>query len=223
MVDRVLLHRIGVVLFAAATTFAVLIAAAVSVAACTSLATLEASGSAIPLGQVVNVSGRHFATDPALSPIEVRDSATNTLLWSGRPDENGDFTATLATADFSPGYHVIVASERDAKGQAVSGTPARVVVKVVSGVERASGAVHGGSTSAAARASTASASPVALALAAGAGAAMLAVISFSVWVVARRSRRRARARSATLDMWERSLSHSDEVLAGHAPGDTRDA
>lgn len=226
MVDRVARRRAGVALFATVATFATFIAAAVSVAACTSLATLEASGSAVPLGQLVTLNGRHFATDPSLSPIEVRDSTTNVLLWSGRPDENGDFTASIPTAGFAAGYHVIVASEVDAHGQAVSGTPARVVVNVISSVERAKGAPGSDRTpaAAAARTTTAHAFPTATLLAVGAGAALLALCVWrTVRAVAQRSRRRARERNAALDMWERSLSNEAEVVTAQKNAHSRSA
>ncbi|MGH7685374.1 MAG: hypothetical protein ACREN2_00915 [Candidatus Dormibacteria bacterium] len=212
-------HPVGVALFASVATFATLIAAAVSVVACTSLATLEASGGPVPLGQPMTLNGRHFATDPALSPIEVRDATTHVLLWSGRPDQNGDFSASIPTGGFALGYHVMVASEVDARGEAVSGTPARVVVSMVSNVQRAQGA--GGS--AAASAAAAHVFPVAALLAASAGAALVALLGFSVWAVARRCATRARERRAALDMWERSLASDDQNVAATTGDHSRNA
>lgn len=213
-VPRFVSHIGGAALLGGVLGAAALVATAVTVAACTSLATLEASAGAVPAGQTVRLDGRHFSTDPALSPIEVRDVQARSLLWSGRPDLNGDFTVTIATAGLTPGYHVIVATETDASGRAVSGVPARVVVTVLAPADH-QGSASAGAGPARAAAAQARSLPAALVVALAA-AAMLVAMSL-LWMVLRRRGRRARiAQGAALALWERFIPDAD-AAAGRDP------
>ena len=62
------------------------------------------------------------------------------LHWNGvdgatlaqvQPDKAGNISATFTVPDGQPGYYVIVATQRDAKGADVYGTPARASYQIL--------------------------------------------------------------------------------------------
>src|SRR5438105_4419526 len=104
--------------------------------ACTSLATLNLSSSAGKAGDTVTVTGSSFNVNSK----DVTQSFPVVLHWNGvdgatlgqvQPDKAGNVSATFTVPDGQPGYYVIVATQRDAKGADVYGTPARASYQIL--------------------------------------------------------------------------------------------
>jgi hypothetical protein len=116
--------------------------------ACTSLATLNTSAPAGNPGSNVTVTGSGFASSQAAAPAApgapaagaAAAAAPVVLHWDGVngpvlgqavADSGGNITATVAIPqDAAAGSHVIVATQQNARGQAVGGTPARTPFQV---------------------------------------------------------------------------------------------
>ena len=104
--------------------------------ACTNLATLNLSSSAGNAGDTVTVTGSSFR-------VNARDVAASdavVLHWNGvdgatlaevKPDKAGNISATFTVPEGQPGYYVIVATQRDAKGVDAYGTPARASYQIL--------------------------------------------------------------------------------------------
>ena len=108
-----------------------LVAAAVAYG-CTAMATLTTSSNAAPPGSVVTVTGKYFGThDPAddrsNQPAEIRlGSLTSPVLASAPPrGTDRSFTVEITIPEGVSGDTVLVATQKNASGQAVYGTPAR--------------------------------------------------------------------------------------------------
>jgi hypothetical protein len=122
------------VVFGSATT-AMIIAGAAAFA-CTNLATLNLSSSAGKAGDVVTVTGSSFrvnardvaASDPVVLHWNGVDGAT---LAEVKPDRAGNISATFTVPEGQPGYYVIVATQRDARGVDAYGTPARASYQIL--------------------------------------------------------------------------------------------
>ena len=104
--------------------------------ACTNLATLNLSSSAGKAGDTVTVTGSSFnvnAKDVAASfPVVMHwNGVDGATLAQVQPDKAGNISATFTVPDGQPGYYVIVATQRDAKGADVYGTPARASYQIL--------------------------------------------------------------------------------------------
>src|SRR5919199_198525 len=98
--------------------------------ACTNLATLNLSSSAGKSGDTVTVTGSSFrvnAKDVAASdPVVLHwNGVDGAVLGQVTPDKAGNVSATFTVPDGQPGYYVIVATQKDAKGVDAYGPPAR--------------------------------------------------------------------------------------------------
>lgn len=104
--------------------------------ACTNLATLNLSSAAGKPGDVVTVTGSSFAVNSR----DVAASFPVALHWNGvdgltlatvQPDKAGNISATFTVPDGQPGYYVIVATQKDARGIDTYGTPARASYQIL--------------------------------------------------------------------------------------------
>ncbi len=104
--------------------------------ACTNLATLNLSSSAGQAGDTVTVTGSSFrvnARDVAASDAVVLhwNGVDGAVLAETKPDKAGNISATFTVPEGQPGYYVIVATQRDAKGVDAYGTPARASYQIL--------------------------------------------------------------------------------------------
>ena len=99
--------------------------------ACTALATLNLSTTSGPAGTTVAAKGAAFSAAPGASPVTLRlDKVDGPVLAQAVPTR-GTFTTNFAIPQgVSPGPHVIVATQQNARGQTVPGTPARAPFQV---------------------------------------------------------------------------------------------
>lgn len=100
--------------------------------ACTALATLDLShNSAVPTQEIV-ATGNGFDWKPTSSPVEVRIAADDGgVVWTGQPDLlSSSFQASFNVPELSPGSYVVSASQYNAFGDPVPGTPAKAVLEV---------------------------------------------------------------------------------------------
>ncbi|MDP9386746.1 MAG: hypothetical protein M3Q48_02170 [Actinomycetota bacterium] len=105
--------------------------------ACTNLATLNISSATGNPGDVVTLTGSSFAVPKA---SDTNQTPTPVVLhWNGvdgpelartAPDGAGNISTTFTVPQSSPGYYVIVASQRDEKGDKY-GTPARASFQIL--------------------------------------------------------------------------------------------
>ena len=93
--------------------------------ACTSLATLDAPAAAAPVGSNVAVSGASFSARAGTPVIIHWGSASGPEVARTVPDASGRISTEFAVPKAEPGFHVLVATQLDAEGKAVYGTPAR--------------------------------------------------------------------------------------------------
>ena len=100
--------------------------------ACTALATLNLSTTSGPAGTTVAAKGAAFSAAPGASPVTLRlDKVDGPVLAQAVPTR-GTFTTNFAIPQgVSPGPHVIVATQLNAKGEMAYGTPARAAFQVV--------------------------------------------------------------------------------------------
>ncbi len=129
------ISRITVMLF---TALATLLVGAMAAWACTNLATLNLSQSAVQPGANIGVTGSSFAT-AAKGGQEVLiswDAVNGPVLAKAMPDPTGNIATSIAIpADAQPGYHVLIATQNsvDQKKGTISaayGTPARAAVLI---------------------------------------------------------------------------------------------
>ena len=97
--------------------------------ACTSLASVSLTPGAGVTGQRVVGEGYGFGTSHSgspVEPVEVRwQKADGPVIASVSPDANGNFKFSFVAPQGAPGYYTVIASQKDAKGNYVSGSPAR--------------------------------------------------------------------------------------------------
>ena len=122
------------VVFGSAATATVIAGAAAF--ACTNLATLNLSSSAGKSGDTVTVTGSSFrvnAKDVAASdPVVMKwNGVDGAVLAETKPDKAGNISATFTVPEGQPGYYVIVATQKDAKGVDAYGTPARASFQIL--------------------------------------------------------------------------------------------
>lgn len=119
----------------------VLTAAAVSGAAafgCTALATISTQAAAAPVGNAVTVTGASFSAAASAAPVIFHWNGVNGAeVARATPDAAGNVTATFNVPRADAGYHTIVATQQNAKGEPVYGTPARQSFQVVGADGRA--------------------------------------------------------------------------------------
>ena len=160
--------------------------------ACTNLATLNLSSTAGKAGDQVTVTGSSFKVNStnvsASDPVVLHWNGTEgTELARVTPDKAGNISATFAIPDGQPGYYVIVATQRDAKGADVYGTPARASYQIL-GPNGQSVVQPVGST--AGTVGTESSSSGIIALTVGLGALGLALFGAGFVAFVRQARRR---------------------------------
>lgn len=100
--------------------------------ACTALATLSTERKAAQAGEVVNGKGTGFDSNPASSKVEVHfNTRDGEVLWSGSPAPgSGTVQFSFKVPDVAPGQYVLIATQTNAQGNPVGGTPARTSFEV---------------------------------------------------------------------------------------------
>ncbi|MDP8929339.1 MAG: hypothetical protein M3O70_12405 [Actinomycetota bacterium] len=108
--------------------------------ACTNLATLNLSQSAVQAGNTIEVTGSSFkAPAEGVQPVQLHwNSAAGPILAEAVPDAAGSIlTQVTIPADAQPGHYVLVATQMAVdpghglpSGEPVFGTPARAAVMV---------------------------------------------------------------------------------------------
>lgn len=127
--------RITVTLF---TALATLLIGAMAAWACTNLATLNLSQSAVQPGSNIGITGSSFATaTKGGQAVEIVWNAVDgPVLATAMPDPTGNIaTSVTIPADAQPGYHVLIARQntvnaKDGKIEPAYGTPARAAVLI---------------------------------------------------------------------------------------------
>ena len=160
--------------------------------ACTNLATLNLSSTAGKAGDQVTVTGSSFKSATATTaadPVVLHWNGTEgTQLASVVPDKAGNISATFAIPEGQPGYYVIVATQRDAKGVDAYGTPARASFQIL-GANGQSVVTPAVSSAGSTVASSPSSSGI-IALTVGLGALGLALFGAGFVAFVRQARRR---------------------------------
>lgn len=163
--------------------------------ACTNLSTLNLSTPAGNPGDVVTVTGSSFrvarATDAVqtTSPVVVHwNGADGPVLAETTPDKAGNISATFTVPDGSPGYYVIVATQRNAQGRDEYGTPARASFQIL-GPGGQSVVQQPGSQAPASLTSEPSSTGI-IAMTVGVGALGLALFAAGLTAFVRQTRRR---------------------------------
>ena len=127
------LRKKGTLLFGAVAAAIVFVGAAAF--ACTNLATLNLSSTAGKAGDVVTVTGSSFAVgrgDAPTFPVQLRWNGVNgAVLAETVPDKAGNISATFTVPEGAPGYYVLVATQKDARGVDTYGTPARASYQIL--------------------------------------------------------------------------------------------
>ncbi|MEW6153060.1 MAG: hypothetical protein AB1673_03585 [Actinomycetota bacterium] len=180
--------KVSVVFGAAA---AATVIAGASAFACTNLATLNLSSSAGKAGDTVTVTGSSFNVNSQ----NVANSFPVVLKWNGvdgatlaqvQPDRAGNISATFTVPDGQPGYYVIVATQQNAQGADVYGTPARASYQILG--PNGQSVVTPAATTAGALGSESSSSGI-IALTVGLGALGLALFGAGFIAFVRQARR----------------------------------
>ncbi len=132
------LKKKGTLLFAAVAAAAAVLGTAVvgtAAFACTNLATLNLSSTAGKGGDVITVTGSSFQVgrgDAPTLPVKFHwNSVDGPVLAEVTPDRAGNVSATFAVPDGAPGYYILVATQKDARGIDTYGTPARASFQIL--------------------------------------------------------------------------------------------
>ncbi|MGH9222271.1 MAG: hypothetical protein ACRD2W_00355, partial [Acidimicrobiales bacterium] len=106
--------------------------------ACTNLATLNLSSATGRAGDTITVTGSSFRMPANVTTgIQIKwNGVEGAVLSEVRPDRAGNFSTTFTVPESQPGYYVVTAVLRDARGIDVSGTPARAQFQVVGGAAK---------------------------------------------------------------------------------------
>ena len=127
------LKKKGMLIVAAAAAASLIVGAAAF--ACTNLATLNLSSTAGKAGDVVTVTGSSFAVgrgDAPTLPVQLRwNGVDGAVLAETVPDRAGNISATFTVPESAPGYYVLVATQKDARGVDTYGTPARASYQIL--------------------------------------------------------------------------------------------
>ena len=111
---------------AAVVALAIPLAVVATAFACGNLATLKLDRASARPGAQLSATGSNYNTSPNASAVQLRfNGRLGRVLWEGRPDANGRFTASFAAPDVRPGYYVVVATQRGPDGRPAPGTPGR--------------------------------------------------------------------------------------------------
>lgn len=117
-------------------TFAVtagLLLSAAAAYACAPQAKMELKNEDATPGGTVDGSGKGFNGTPAAGEVEVHFNATEgNVVWQGTPSPTGEVSFSFEVPeDVEPGYYTIVATQYEASGRRVPGTPARASLQVL--------------------------------------------------------------------------------------------
>jgi hypothetical protein len=127
------LKKKGTLLFAAVAAASVVVGTAAF--ACTNLATLNLSSTAGKAGDVITVTGSSFAVgrgDAPTLPVQFRwNGVDGMVLAEAIPDRAGNVSASFTVPEGAPGYYVLVATQKDARGVDTYGTPARASYQIL--------------------------------------------------------------------------------------------
>jgi len=100
--------------------------------ACTALATIDAQAAAAPSGTAVAVTGASFSTAAGASPVVFHwNGVDGPEVARATPDAAGNVTANFTVPKADAGYYTLVATQQNAEGETVYGTPARQSFQVV--------------------------------------------------------------------------------------------
>jgi hypothetical protein len=118
-----------------------LVAASIAYA-CSALASLSVSTQSADSGATVTGVGRSFSNAhggaPSAEPVVLHfNSRTGPVLWSGRPDANGNVEFAFQVPQTAPGSYALIATQNNADGVPASGTPARATFQVAGPVSEA--------------------------------------------------------------------------------------
>ena len=161
--------------------------------ACTNLATLNLSSTAGKAGDQVTVTGSSFKVNAkdlsASTPVVLHwNGVDGVQLAQAMPDKAGNISATFAIPDGQPGYYVIVATQKDAKGVDAYGTPARASFQILGA--NGQSVVTPAVTSAGSTVASSPSSSGIIALTVGLGALGLALFGAGFVAFVRQARRR---------------------------------
>jgi len=110
---------------------AIPLAVAATAFACGSLATLKLDRATARAGDQVQARGGNFNSSPRASTVQLRfNGRSGRVLWEGRPNQNGRFTATFAAPSVRRGYYVVLATQTGPDGRPAAGTPGRAPLRV---------------------------------------------------------------------------------------------
>ncbi len=101
--------------------------------ACANISTLSLSPSHGTAGARVTVTGTSYSLNPPVLPVVVRWNGTEgPELARVTPNAKGEINVAITIPAAVPGYYVVVAMQRDARGVDRYGTPSRAAYQVLS-------------------------------------------------------------------------------------------
>src|SRR3954447_26618335 len=99
--------------------------------ACDGAATLRLTPATGAAGSQVTVTGTAFwVATPAVGVVLRWNGTEGPVLATAVPDRAGTINATFTVPDGPPGYYVVLAVQRDAKGVDQRGTPSRAAFRI---------------------------------------------------------------------------------------------
>jgi len=118
-----------------------LVAASIAYA-CSALASLSVSAQSADSGVTVTGVGRNFSNAhggaPSAEPVVLHfNTRSGPVLWSGRPDANGSVDFSFQVPRTAAGSYALIATQNNADGVPVSGTPARAAFTVAGPISEA--------------------------------------------------------------------------------------
>ena len=118
-----------------------LVAASIAYA-CSALASLSVNTQSADSGATVSGTGKGFSNAhggaPSSEPVVLHlDSRTGPVLWSGRPDSSGAIEFSFQVPRTAAGSYALIATQNNADGVPVSGTPARAAFTVAGPISEA--------------------------------------------------------------------------------------
>ena len=118
-----------------------LVAASIAYA-CSALASLSVNTQSADSGATVTGVGRNFSNAhggaPSAEPVVLHfNTRSGPVLWSGRPDANGNVDFSFQVPRTAAGSYALIATQNNADGVPVSGTPARATFTVAGPVSEA--------------------------------------------------------------------------------------
>ena len=151
-----------------------LVAASIAYA-CGALASLSVNTQSADSGTTVTGMGRNFSNAhggaPSAEPVVLHfNTRTGPVLWSGRPDASGSVEFSFQVPRVAAGSYTVIATQNNADGVAVGGTPARASLTVAGPVSEAIAAEAAAPAEPAAAAPAAAPAPAAVATPAPAAA-----------------------------------------------------